>query len=471
MSDSLYTARASTKAQVLTSIGALDFNKTPANQYDHDDAQRLVKGTKQLLEEVINTGDCGNFKGMSGLCEQSPNPVNGVKATVAITADMVMAAAKKQFAADKLLPDPPAKQDFAVKSEAQDEANRLNDINQAVIGAKEGTAEALKRHVGSDVLDAVLRTADGNDRRGIDEYTIADIIDAIMEGADRPTTPDVHERLIEAIGYEFNFAKKCSVNLETIRTLGSKLGAYGIGITDAQATLIVLSNIDAAMQHDWGRAFVTPMAAIRKLFPYDHIHDAKSLKVIMKELSGADGQRVLKEAPSPTTISNKGSANAVDSAFKRMERQLKEAYASDNYSEYESDYTAESANSASSASSESTDDEERAKRARRARRREERAASEKKSARAAKEKYNRKKSTADKERRNKTSGGGNASSKSKCKYCVKYDIRAPHEAPPADCYFNKRNKGWRPSYACKKMGIEYKSKGDFDTDTSGSESS
>ena len=154
-----------------------------------------------------------------------------------------------------------------------------------------------------------------------------------------------------------------------------------------------------------------------------------------------------------------------------MERQLKEAYASDNYSEYESDYTAESANSASSASSESTDDEERAKRARRARRREDRAASEKKSARAAKEKYNRKKSTADKERRNKTSRGGDASSKSACKYCRKYDIKAPHEATPEECYFNKRNKIWRPSYARKNMGIAYKSKGDFDTDTSGSESS
>ena len=89
-------------------------------------------------------------------------------------------------------------------------------------------------------------------RRGIDNYTIADIIDVILEGANRPTTPDVHERLIEAIGYEFNFTKRCAVNLETIRTMGSKLGAYRIGITDAQATLIVLSNIDSAMQHGWG---------------------------------------------------------------------------------------------------------------------------------------------------------------------------------------------------------------------------
>jgi hypothetical protein len=41
-------------------------------------------------------------------------------------------------------------------SDAQDEADCLNHINQAVIGAKEGTAEAITAKVGSNVTHAVL---------------------------------------------------------------------------------------------------------------------------------------------------------------------------------------------------------------------------------------------------------------------------------------------------------------------------
>jgi hypothetical protein len=38
----------------------------------------------------------------------------------------------------------------------------LNVINQSVIGAKEGVVEAVSNLVGSDITDAILRTADGS---------------------------------------------------------------------------------------------------------------------------------------------------------------------------------------------------------------------------------------------------------------------------------------------------------------------
>ncbi len=40
--------------------------------------------------------------------------------------------------------------------EAQEEANRLNVINQSVIGAKEGAVEAVLKLVGSVITKAIL---------------------------------------------------------------------------------------------------------------------------------------------------------------------------------------------------------------------------------------------------------------------------------------------------------------------------
>ena len=52
---------------------------------------------------------------------------------------------------------------FTTRTEAQEEADRLNIINQSVISAKEGVVEAVSKLVGSDITDAILRTADGSD--------------------------------------------------------------------------------------------------------------------------------------------------------------------------------------------------------------------------------------------------------------------------------------------------------------------
>ena len=439
-------ARASTKAQVLSTIGVLDFNITSGGQYDHDDALRLVNSAKRLLAEVINTGDCGKFQGMSGLCQKAPNAVNQVKATEAVTAEMVTASAKIKFKADtkkaaEEKTTAPTAQEFATRSDAQAEADRLNDINQAVIGAKEGAAEALKKKVGTDVLESVLRTADGTGIRGIDDYTIADIIAAIMDGADRPTTNEIHDRMSDIISFTCDWRKKTTTNLEALRLMCSKLASYGIVISEAQITLIMLNNVESAIPHEYGREFWTAMQAIRQLFPYDHVHDATSLKAIMKELSSADGLRVLKEAPSPNELST-GTANAVEASFTRMQRLIKEGYDSSDYSDY-SAAAYETANAASSDSSDSEDELAKAQLARRANRRE---------ARAAKEKQDKKAKEKTRGRRKPPPTG----SVKKCKHCVKYNQRSHHSVPQEECFFNKKYTGFRPYFVCKKMSIKFK---------------
>jgi hypothetical protein len=57
---------------------------------------------------------------------------------------------------------------ITAQAEAQEKDDRLNVINQSIIGAKE--VEATTKLVGSDVTDAILRTADGSDHKSIDRF-------------------------------------------------------------------------------------------------------------------------------------------------------------------------------------------------------------------------------------------------------------------------------------------------------------
>ncbi len=52
-----------------------------------------------------------------------------------------------------------------------------------MIGAKEGVIEALTGIVGTHITDSVLRTGDG-DYKGVDEYTVYDVMQAAFENAD-----------------------------------------------------------------------------------------------------------------------------------------------------------------------------------------------------------------------------------------------------------------------------------------------
>ncbi len=91
------------------------------------------------------------------------------------------------------------------QSEAQEEANRLNVINQSVIGTKEGVVKAVTKLVGSDITDAVLQTADGSNHKSIDDYMLCAVMAAAINGADRPSTTNVLEQLLEVINHTFDF--------------------------------------------------------------------------------------------------------------------------------------------------------------------------------------------------------------------------------------------------------------------------
>ena len=101
--------------------------------------------------------------------------------------------------------------------------------------------------------------------------------------------------------------------------MAAKMATYGITITDLQLVLGIFANIDDTMDHDYDREFRPAMAAIHKLFKYNYVHTANSLKTIMAELGSADGVRTMEDAPSLSNLrGGNGTANVVDDSVSQI---------------------------------------------------------------------------------------------------------------------------------------------------------
>jgi hypothetical protein len=228
-----------------------------------------------------------------------------------------------------------------------------------------------------------------------------------IDGADRPSTNDVLEHLLEVINHTFDFCKKVSVNMELMQLNTARMATYGIVIGIPQLTLTLLANIKTATKSDYGREIQSAMHAIRKKYTYNHVHDATSLQTILTELVGADRVRALKDAPAL----NAGTAHLVANSVSFLNSMM-------NINS-ESDYT----ESAYGASSDSGSSEERRK------------LRECKKKKAKKSKSRRKKK--------KEKAKDDEPKKNTCPHCKKYHRKKSHCAEPNKCMWNKKYKGYR----------------------------
>jgi hypothetical protein len=162
----------------------------------------------------------------------------------------------------------------------------LNVINQSVIGAKEGIVEAALKLVGSNITNAILRTADGSNHKSIDDFMLYDVMKVAINGADWPSTNDMLEQLLGVINHTFDFRKKVSINMELMQLNTARMATYGIVIGIPQLMLTLLANIKTATKSDYGCKFCLAMHAIRKKYTYNHVHDVTLLQTILTELAG-----------------------------------------------------------------------------------------------------------------------------------------------------------------------------------------
>jgi hypothetical protein len=147
-------------------------------------------------------------------------------------------------------------------ADAQEEAEWLNTNNQALIGAKEGIVEALTMFVRTDITNTILCQADG-DFKGLDKYTLHELLKAAVDGADRPPATDILDQLLAVFNYAFDMRKKISMNMESLQALVVRMSTYGINIGTVQIALVLIANIELAAKEDYGRDFCSALHKIR----------------------------------------------------------------------------------------------------------------------------------------------------------------------------------------------------------------
>jgi hypothetical protein len=99
----------------------------------------------------------------------SANALTVIKSTDRVTAESILAEAKKAVVKPKKETGIDEKHQFKTRAEAKVEVDDPNYAIQATIGTKEGAAEAISSIVGSAITDNVLKHADSTPK-GVDKY-------------------------------------------------------------------------------------------------------------------------------------------------------------------------------------------------------------------------------------------------------------------------------------------------------------
>ena len=95
---------------------------------------------------------------MVKLLDDGDNILTRVQSTDAITAELVLKSAKKRADALSTTTGKTILPTITAQTEAQEETDQLNDINQSVIGAKEGVVEAVSKLQYRNWLEATSPT-------------------------------------------------------------------------------------------------------------------------------------------------------------------------------------------------------------------------------------------------------------------------------------------------------------------------
>lgn len=93
--------------------------------------------------------------------------------------------------------------------------------------------------------------------------------------------------------------KKIQANTEQLKVQVSSATAFGINIDASFIIWVVLANLHAASQHEWGRDLLESHQIAHKKYPYLAIHTASILQAILTELNPANNAHDPSNAPAP----------------------------------------------------------------------------------------------------------------------------------------------------------------------------
>ncbi len=107
--------------------------------------------------------------------------------------------------------------------------------------------------------------------------------------------------------------------MELFQSNAAQMATYGITIGILQLVLTLLANIKTATKSKYGHEFRSAKHALCKKYTYNHVHDAASLQTILTELAGANGVRILKDAPTPSAGTAHSMADSVSFLHSMMD--------------------------------------------------------------------------------------------------------------------------------------------------------
>ena len=302
MSD-VHFARGEAKDTVMESMAHVNLPTNGNKQYELDEFIKVLKVTQRVLTE---TYDELHSNGMSDLLKSTSNDMNSIKTTGTVSYKTVLKESKDE--ADKankaaLAKDAKAKTILPMILDievARAEADRCNKYNQTVVGTKQGVVSALRTIVGAHIIDKIAKTADGSDFVSIDDYTLNDVIKCAIEHATRPEIEDVLALMIGFYDTEFDFRETINQNMLKLKELATRIKQFGIIITEPELMIVLIANINrAAKSGRWGTEFRTTMSKFKKLYPYNHVHNATSMSDVLNKCADADSARNVQDAPAP----------------------------------------------------------------------------------------------------------------------------------------------------------------------------
>ena len=339
----VYAARSNAKKHIIEQCANCNLKKNSNGLYNHGDIVKAKETIEGHLKEVFLQHQSGEK--MPKLLEVNDNPINTATTTHMVTVEMLLTQSKKEAAITTAAAKKIAKAlkldvwevtPVMTREEASRESDKQNIANQTIIGTKVGIVEIMKRLIGGDILDTVTKIADGSRDKSIDDYKLHEVFQLALDNAVRPEVDDVLDIVLEMYQSEFDFRSPISHSIAQLKMIANKLKPFGLTPGEPELMLIILANIHYAKEQVWGHEFRAAMAAIRKQFNYDHIHDNASWTFIVKELACADELRNMKLAPAP----NVNKANAVNKYKSALEEWSNSSFAEsslDSY-HYESDF-------------------------------------------------------------------------------------------------------------------------------------
>jgi len=285
MSDAVWSARRKNKINTVKQLKKIKLTIDDAGQYQHDDVIKFIEQLKQVAKEQFNPLDKTN--GMSKLFEKNQNTINTITTQHAYDYKDILKKSKDE-ASKASTKKTTVKPDISTRQEAQDEADRLNQIYHAVLGVKEGLKEKLCNSGGTDALSSVLQQADGQ-HKSIDDYTLYELAEARIAGAHRPKATHILKQIVSAITMQFNFRKKVMDNVVLQKILVNKALTFRVTVHISLLVINLETNMECAPSHEWGREFRVSGQAIRKKYPdYTYEHVQTLYDDMVKEYAAAD---------------------------------------------------------------------------------------------------------------------------------------------------------------------------------------